>query len=76
LCICFLLFVAQIEGQIIFVPFWDTNKYTDAKKDAKQLLNLSKLLCTWNILLSVTIAVAVVVAKAWAPLFIVQSVGE
>jgi hypothetical protein len=30
----FFLFVAQIEGQI-FVYFWDTNKYTDAKKDAK-----------------------------------------
>ncbi len=28
------LFVAQIEGQI-FVLFWDTNKYIDAKKDAK-----------------------------------------
>jgi hypothetical protein len=27
-------FVAQIEGQI-FVSFWDTNKYTDAKNDAK-----------------------------------------
>ena len=30
LCICFLLFVARIEGQI-FVSFWDTKKYTDAK---------------------------------------------
>jgi hypothetical protein len=72
LCICF-LFVAQIiEGQI-FVSFWDTNKYTDTKKDAKQLLNLTKLLCTWNILLSVTVAVAVAVAIAVAeariPLF-------
>jgi hypothetical protein len=28
------LFVAQIEGQIL-VSFWDTNKFTDAKKDAK-----------------------------------------
>jgi hypothetical protein len=30
----FFIFVAQIEGQI-FVSFWDTNKYTEAKKDAK-----------------------------------------
>ncbi len=30
----FFLFVARIEGQI-FVYFWGTNKYTDAKKDAK-----------------------------------------
>ncbi len=34
LCICFFLFIAQIEDQM-FVSFWDTNKYTDAKKDAK-----------------------------------------
>jgi hypothetical protein len=30
----FFLFVARIEGQI-FISFWDTTKYTDAKKDAK-----------------------------------------
>ncbi len=30
----FFLFVARIEGQI-FVYFWSTNKYTDAKKAAK-----------------------------------------
>ncbi len=34
LCILFFLFVAQIEGQI-FGSFWNTNKYADAKKDAK-----------------------------------------
>jgi hypothetical protein len=44
---------------------------TDAKKDAKQLLNLAKLLYTWNILLSVAVAVAfaVAVAEARTPLF-------
>ncbi len=30
----FFLFVARIEGQI-FVSFWDTNKYTNTKKDTK-----------------------------------------
>ncbi len=30
----FFLFVARIEGQI-YVSFWDTNKYTEVKKDAK-----------------------------------------
>ncbi len=33
ICVFSFLFVAWIEGQI-FVSFWDTNKYTDAKKDA------------------------------------------
>jgi hypothetical protein len=37
------VFVAQIEGPF-FVSFWNTSKCTDAKKDAKQLLNLAKLL--------------------------------
>jgi hypothetical protein len=35
ICVFVFLFVAQIKGKIFF-PFWDTNKYTDAKKDAKQ----------------------------------------
>jgi hypothetical protein len=30
----FYLIVAHIEDQI-FASFWDTNKYTDAKKDSK-----------------------------------------